>query len=283
MSARRARSVVSIDDYNYMNENQIDIELKCAVCQQPFLSPMVGEQCGHTFCNSCITNWYRQDSSCPTCRQRTVFKPLTTRAILNQLDRLPVRCPQCNQNNIERGNFSDHIQHRCKYTIVQCDAADLKCQWTGNREEHTQHSVICPLLQIRPVVDELRTEVTALSHQLQMFMDEMRDQLNYSQKQPIPRSEANRNSHDKIDSDISERERLNQVKNNLRHTWKTIIGRCRRCNVCHDHSKEFFKCIICSRSAARANIRAHDTSGSTNDVICRICFGKYWQEIYLDR
>ena len=37
----------SLDDYEYLNENSIDAELKCPLCMSPFQSPTSGS-CGHT-------------------------------------------------------------------------------------------------------------------------------------------------------------------------------------------------------------------------------------------
>ena len=192
MAARQTYSDTSVDQYSYVTEDQIDSELKCSVCNQPFVQPMVGKQCEHTFCKVCIDNWYQQNFSCPLCRMNTPFKPLTTRIVLSQLDRLLVRCSHCHQNNIERGNFDDHIQHQCRQVNVRCKAADLKCTWTGKRQELMEHSAICPLLQIRPVIQELRSELSAQAYQLQVFMDEMPERFDNLQKQRqqhVPRAQ----------------------------------------------------------------------------------------------
>ena len=192
MAARQTYSDTSVDQYSYVTEDQIDSELKCSVCNQPFVQPMVGKQCEHTFCKVCIDNWYQQNFSCPLCRMNTPFKPLTTRIVLSQLDRLLVRCSHCHQNNIERGNFDDHIQHQCRQVNVRCKAADLKCTWTGKRQELVEHSAICPLLQIRPVIQELRSELSAQAYQFQVFMDEMRERFDNLQKQRqqhVPRAQ----------------------------------------------------------------------------------------------
>ncbi|UJR18325.1 hypothetical protein I4U23_005227 [Adineta vaga] len=156
MSAQRRSNVNTNADYVYINEDQIDSELKCIICQQPFVKPMIGTKCGHTFCQECIQNWYSGNSSCPSCRQKTSFQPLMTRIVLNQLDRLLVRCSYCNKNDIERGNFHDHINRRCSEVRVKCPAADMKCKWVGKQNEQAQHSVECPLVTIRPIIAELQ-------------------------------------------------------------------------------------------------------------------------------
>jgi hypothetical protein len=51
MFARQTRSTASVNNYLYANENHIDIELKCAICQQPFGNPKVGSQCSVILCD----------------------------------------------------------------------------------------------------------------------------------------------------------------------------------------------------------------------------------------
>jgi hypothetical protein len=145
--------------------------------------------------------------------------------------------------------------------IVKCEAADMKCLWTGNREQRAQHSAICPLLQVRPVVEELKAEISALGYQLQMFMDEVRDQ-------------PDKNSRKKNGENNPEKERFNQLNNDLRHTWTEEY--CHdRCKFCQNLSQKFFTCLVCLRSAARNHICAHDFNGSKDDVICCPCIQKY--------
>ena len=120
MSAREQHSTTLVSDYSYVNENQIDPELICNICQQPLVNPMGGQQCGHTFCESCINHWYAQDLSCPSCRRKISFVPVTTRIVITQLDRLLVRCHYCKKDNIQRGDFFDHIQKRCSQVPVKC-------------------------------------------------------------------------------------------------------------------------------------------------------------------
>ncbi|CAF1464029.1 unnamed protein product [Adineta ricciae] len=289
MSNRRAtNSAVSTANYLYLNEDSIPDELKCTICQEPFINPFNGTKCGHTFCESCIDNWFRHNSSCPTCRATTQFVPVTSRAILGQLDRLLVRCRQCNNGNIQRGNLADHIKSQCPHTVVKCKAADLKCQWQGNREQSVQHAAVCPLLQIRPAIEEMRADLAAQAEQLRIFMDEVRDQFNRLERQQQTSSskQVNINSKGTRVEEMTEQERFNIVNNDLRRTWSRVF--CYRyfgnieCNFCKSKSQQGFVCLLCSCSVARQNIRAHDYSGKESDVICRICFDKYQSKMYFN-
>src|SRR5690242_3063063 len=94
------------DSYEYMNESEIDDEIKCTICRQPFQKP-VSLSCQHTFFLACIELWLNEHHSCPACRQTPIitedekFSPINTYIVNNQLDRLLVRCNQCYEMNIQ--------------------------------------------------------------------------------------------------------------------------------------------------------------------------------------
>lgn len=275
MSARQRDLSSSNDDYCYVNEDGIDSNLRCLICQQPLLNPMVGKQCEHAFCKVCINDWYKRDSSCPTCRSNTSFRPLTTRIVLSQLDCLLVRCLHCNQNNIQRGDWSDHIQHRCRQVTVKCKAADLKCSWKGKREEQEQHSSVCPLVKIQPVVEELRGELQAQALQLQIFKNEVKDQLSYLQTQSALKTQSNTPVDAVGDKNKSEKERFDELMNDLRYRW-TKQKHYEDCAVCIHRYNDYLTCLICARQSGRHNIAIHDSYvRSVKSVICTICTQKY--------
>jgi hypothetical protein len=127
--------------YTYVNEDQIDIELICVICNEPFQSPVNCIKCGHTFCQRCIDTWTKQKLSCPSCQQMgNQFPPVITRVVLNQLDRLFVQCSLCQQANIQRSNFNYHISYTCPKHIITCTD---KCGWKGCRENLDQHLIVC--------------------------------------------------------------------------------------------------------------------------------------------
>ncbi|CAF1686895.1 unnamed protein product, partial [Adineta ricciae] len=243
MAARQRCVVKSNTDYIYVNEDQIDSELKCSICQQAFVRPKIGTKCGHTFCQECIDNWFKQNSTCPSCRERTAFQPLTTRIVLNQLD----------SNNIERGNFDDH-NNRCSEVRVKCQAADLKCTWVGKRSEEAQHSVACPLVTIRPVVADLRNEIVALSHQVQILMNELRQQQsNCVQNQVTVQRQRDVNAAEVVGDFMSRQEYFDELMADMRYRW--ISGPCNCFRACVKYPYEecryevptFLRCLICSR------------------------------------
>ena len=127
--------------FTYINEDDIDLELKCMICNDPFQSPVNCVRCGQTFCQECIDQWYRQQTSCPACRQNGyLFVPVITRILLNQLNRLLVQCSLCQQTNIERSNFPTHAAVICPKQIVVCTD---QCGWKGRRENLERHLSKC--------------------------------------------------------------------------------------------------------------------------------------------
>ena len=128
--------------YTYINEDEIDIELKCTICHEPFQSPANCIKCGQTYCQECIDTWRQEHSSCPICRENgSIFVPLIVRIVTNQLNRLLVQCSLCQQTNIQRYNFSDHLSHTCPKQIINC--INHKCKWKGYREDLEQHLIKC--------------------------------------------------------------------------------------------------------------------------------------------
>lgn len=167
-----------LNDYEYMNEDSIDNELKCSLCMQPFRAP-VSAGCGHTFCQECISQWVMHSATCPTCRNRTQakeFQPISIRVVINQLERLRMKCKRCNQANIERGNINEH-EKRCPNQSVSCPAFDIKCKWKGKRNELPEHLLQCPFQKIRPAIDDIYEHLKNIYEPLVDELQAMRQQL----------------------------------------------------------------------------------------------------------
>ena len=276
MSVKQVYSTAFDNHYSYVNEDLIDSDLKCTVCGRPFIKPIVGKKCGHTFCQTCINNWnwnQRELSlSCPVCRTITSYEPLTTRVVLSQLDRLLVRCSYCYENNIQRGNFTDHIQHQCQELKVRCKAADLKCTWIGKRNEVAEHASVCPLVQIRPIIEELRATQNALKLQLETFINEIRDRLYNQQHEHVlyKTNDQNKNNKDHYET----------IKKDIKHSWIVHQHQSwweeRNCTICMDCYRYLRKCLVCSCTITPKNIHFYDNFHPTvSNFICKTCVTLY--------
>jgi hypothetical protein len=145
-------------NYEYIDESSIDENYKCSICTKPFQHP-VTTPCDHSYCQECIQYWLSQGHlSCPICRQTLSadnLTPITTRLVLNILDKLLVKCSQCKQNNIQRGNLIDHMTKFCPKSLAICSASDIKCSWTGTRDQLEKHLSICNYERLRSVLSQL--------------------------------------------------------------------------------------------------------------------------------
>ncbi len=157
-----------VNSYSYMNEDEIDDELKCAICRQPFIEPVSSTLCHHTFCKECIIACINRERCCPVCRADSYhehYQPIRSRVLLNQLNRLRVCCDACQAGNIQRGYFQDHIQN-CPNWVIPCTASDIRCEWRGMRNQLANHVRSCPFQRIRPIVDHLQGEIQSHTKQI---------------------------------------------------------------------------------------------------------------------
>ena len=156
-------------NYEYINENCIDPELICIICNCPFNDPLC-TPCDHTFCRKCITDSIHTGNiGCPLCRQQlgSVDNLVAAgRIIQNMLDRLQVKCLFCGRAGLQRGNFKEHVGRECSRVHVSCPSADIKCPWKGPRDQLGTHIQKCVFQPFRTVLTDLITNNQQLKEQL---------------------------------------------------------------------------------------------------------------------
>jgi hypothetical protein len=253
-------------DYEYMNENEIDDELKCVICKQPLESPVSLSICHHTFCKQCIKFWLNRNETCPTCRQEVIrrsgrnnrsfqklpYAPINTRIVLNQLDRLLIRCLLCNETNIQRCHWKNH-EKICLKKTVYCSSADIKCTWKGSRDTLSIHLNNCTFQQVRPIIDELKTElklVRTTQTQLEKAVNTLENKvifllkfINYGNLMTQYCTKPNNECKYNTNGESSRSVRFN-------------------CSICHEYIR-------------RENISLHACSG---DCICRSCVNSQYPD-----
>ena len=249
-------------DYEYINENdQIDDELKCVICKQILESPVSLLVCQHTFCESCINTWLRENETCPICRQPTIcvysggyhpslrtpaYVPINTRIVLNQLARLHVRCLRCDQTNIQRCQWENH-QKTCLNRIVACPSADIQCPWQGARDVLAIHMNDCPFQQVRPIIDKFKAELNS-ARTAQTELQKTVDTLNR-----------------KVDFLLTFINNGNIMNKNCTTTTTTA----KECQYQDESNRSFrFTCSICREYIRREDVAVHACDG---DCICRVC------------
>ncbi len=255
-------------NYEYMNENEIDEELKCVICKQPLQFPVSLSTCNHTFCKECIKKWLDRINTCPTCRQvnsnsyrchntasfrsmQTVaYVEINTRIVLNQLYRLLVRCLICGESNIQRCDYQNH-ENTCGKKIVLCSAADIKCTWKGARNELTLHLINCPFEQLRPIIDEIKNELQMTKNELQNSVDILKNKVDFLLKL------------------------IN--KGNLMNQECTMpMNECKYGIVNISNTRRQFNCSVCNKSVRREQISLHTCS---DNCICQSCINAQYDEL----
>ena len=94
--------------YTYINEDEIDPELFCTICRQPYDEPVCSQQCQHIFCRKCILACLNEQTRCPLCRFDAMeedFQLVNSWNLFNQLDCLRVSCDACRMKNIRRNTL----------------------------------------------------------------------------------------------------------------------------------------------------------------------------------
>ncbi|SPQ98559.1 E3 ubiquitin-protein ligase CHFR [Plasmodiophora brassicae] len=74
------------DDVRVSKRQDIMYELTCSICLEPYLDPLTF-QCSHSFCQSCIELWLRQNCECPVCRTPVTRDPVPSLSLKNQVER----------------------------------------------------------------------------------------------------------------------------------------------------------------------------------------------------
>jgi hypothetical protein len=98
MPAKRKQPESSVStpsrEIRWRDKDAISDLLMCTICQDVFTNP-TRISCGHSFCNGCVTEWFRQKhrDECPTCRT-VVLTKASHRDLLAQafLEREDVFC-----------------------------------------------------------------------------------------------------------------------------------------------------------------------------------------------
>jgi len=172
--------------YAYVNELDIDDELKCPVCFDPLLVPAVCQNCRNTFCRACVEFL----TKCPFCREDVHPLQEPPRLLLNLLGKLSVKCNVCFKQ-VRRADFQSHThdecpisclwgcdailtratlsghQDSCPYMSVPCKASDVGCTLVAPRMSVDSHLSTCPFWAVRPLLLSQQTRIQLLEEKVQ--------------------------------------------------------------------------------------------------------------------
>ncbi len=170
-------AIKSLHGFQYMDEDSIDVELKCNICTEPFVDPARIRSCDHTFCRACIEEILENSAVCPTCLKSISSNDLEpgSEMLVTRLNKILGRCEYCNQINIQRGDFSKHLNQVCVKVVVRCPASDYQCVWTGPRDQCANHVAQCTAALKGSFLNQL-ADVTKQVNQLQLAMKQLDSQ-----------------------------------------------------------------------------------------------------------
>ena len=70
--------------------NDVSKFLYCPICGDIFRNPIRLENCGHTYCWSCIFKWFKYNKYCPICRaiftEKDIKADIIATNIINDLE-----------------------------------------------------------------------------------------------------------------------------------------------------------------------------------------------------
>jgi hypothetical protein len=116
---KATQRIYSVENFN--NEN-LD-KCMCSICLNVLFVPTTVIKCGHTFCNLCISNWYKTSSTCPLCKCDSKYE-INKWIETNVISCLEYKCLNdgCNFTSIVGNEYRHIVKHHseCNYRILQC-------------------------------------------------------------------------------------------------------------------------------------------------------------------
>ncbi|CAF4681120.1 unnamed protein product [Rotaria sp. Silwood1] len=207
-----------MDNYEYMEESTIPVDLICKLCKKPFIDPVIlPSPCEQTFCLKCIqTNLENHSNNCSECNK----KPLSNNDLKSEnpilrkmLGKLLVKCCSCSEENIQRSNFSEHIQQQCPKRIVDCSANDILCPWNGHYDELNEHFNQCPYEKLRTVLIKLINDARRIDELNQLQIDFQSLENKYQEQQN--RIQQIENENEILNNQINEMKKFESENKNL--------------------------------------------------------------------
>jgi predicted RNase H-like nuclease (RuvC/YqgF family) len=187
-----------------MNEDSINVLLKCKLCSKPFVNPVKTTD-GRRGCRECISSDDENSQN---------LIPIEEKLLLELLDDLPVECIKCKQTNIRRGGLEQHNNTTCIKRICSCKAADLKCPWTGFYEQLNHHLESCSFELLRPILTEILNQNKQSNEQINQNRISLNEQQHEIEKlkQPL----VSKSEHNIKYDDVQElREQCNRLQSEI--------------------------------------------------------------------
>lgn len=174
--------MISNNFFEYVDRSNIDQDLICEFCHEPFIDPIVTQR-GYTYCRQCIEQRMDNNSSSPSqsCNESLFTAHMTSyhapRIIISMVDKLKVRCQLCGETNLLRRNFDEHIKGRCPKYRVYCPRKEIGCPWFGLNNELHDHTKTCVFSNLKPAFNDFHELNQKQSIQTQELIKQQRFEL----------------------------------------------------------------------------------------------------------
>ena len=122
-----------------------DEEYICCICADIFKNPVSCKN-GHGYCMSCISEWLKKKSSCPSCKCALLFTELVPMLVVsNVIGKLKVYCPN-EKWAVNSGEGKDRPATKKKRRPVNPEPSDcVHCTWIGTISGLEVHKTKCDL------------------------------------------------------------------------------------------------------------------------------------------
>ncbi|XP_043942027.1 zinc-binding protein A33-like [Protopterus annectens] len=166
---------------------ELDEDLVCPVCLDLFNNPVMLE-CGHNFCNSCISTVWASEKGCccPECREEFPTRKYTVNRLLakivakaqKQQDKtMGKTCPKQKPEHIQKR--TQCLEHEEKLKLFCQEDGQLICVICMVSSKHTGHS----FLTLKDAVSKYKENLRSTLDSLEMELKELADlQSNQEQK-----------------------------------------------------------------------------------------------------
>ncbi|XP_078368206.1 TNF receptor-associated factor 3-like [Oculina patagonica] len=113
-------------------------DYQCYVCDKLMLDAVILPECGHTFCNSCVSR-VRQEAikKCPYCRNIIKGTSQTNYTVKKLVAQIRARCNLCGREDVVEAL----IQHKCPEEEREC--YNEGCKETVKRKDKRTHAEEC--------------------------------------------------------------------------------------------------------------------------------------------
>jgi hypothetical protein len=136
--------------FRYAEKGEQPEHLVCSVCLEVLWEPVQHNQCGNSFCLSCLEGVIKNNNipTCPMCKDgidtkdKTCISPVLLKSFKSMLDNVHVHCSMCSET-FTRDRL---LRHELQICLVSCAQG---CAGTLPLAQHAKHfAEACPMTEL---------------------------------------------------------------------------------------------------------------------------------------